>query len=192
MLEDDVDVLLLLGVVLVVESVVKDVAELVKLGLANVCCLPMMVMVYGSPTKLITWFPDAQLQPLLQQYESPDEVELQLKTGFPSPSTMDGKDDAVSQTRVLGLIAAMRRCLQPIITKSWARRRLPRPVRASPPSERFRGTVIAKLVGETGLVAEAAEAVGGRGVAGDILRGDNAVREVAGGASGVEERYQDE
>jgi hypothetical protein len=86
-LEDDTDVLMLL----VAEWVAEEMAELVKLGLANVCCLPMMVMIYGSPTKLMTSFPDAQLQPLLQQYESLDEVELQLNTGFPSPSAMDSE-----------------------------------------------------------------------------------------------------
>jgi hypothetical protein len=164
MLEDDADVLVLL----VAESVVEDVTELVKLGLANVCCLPMMVMIYGSPTKLITSFPDAQLQPLLQQYESPDEVELQLRTGFPSPSAMDWKDDAVSQVWFMGQIATMRKCVHTIVTKSRARRRLPVPVGASPSSEFFRGRVIAKLIRETGLVAEAAEAVSGRGVARDI------------------------
>jgi hypothetical protein len=163
-LDGDTDVLMLL----VAECVVEEMAELVKLGLANVCCLPMMVMIYGSPTKLMTSFPDAQLQSLLQQYESLDEVELQLNTGFPSPSAIDRKDDAVSQVRLLGPMVGTRGGIHTILTKSRAGRRLPGLVRASPPSESFRGRVIAELVGETGLVAEAAEAVGGRGVAGGI------------------------
>ncbi len=54
----------------------------VELGSANVCVLPITVIVYGVPAKFRTGSHEPQLQPSLQQYES-DVVVLQLKTGFP-------------------------------------------------------------------------------------------------------------
>lgn len=78
-------------VVLTAASVRDDVPEPVELGFANVWRWPMMVLVYGSPAKLRTSFPEPQLQPSLQQYESPEAVPLQLKTGFPRFEAVDQK-----------------------------------------------------------------------------------------------------
>lgn len=116
-------------VVLTAASVRDDVPEPVELGFANVWRWPMMVLVYGSPAKLRTSFPEPQLQPSLQQYESPEAVPLQLKTGFPRFEAVDQK--RVSYQSFHALSHEERTDIHTIIAEIWACRGLPGLVRAS-------------------------------------------------------------